>query len=262
MKIIKNYNVEYNPDKKIQCKNNFLNKSSDKVEKETNLKPEKNNSNLVLEMQKEKEKLLKKANQKANQIVQKAKNEASEIQEQAYAKGHDKGYMQGYEEGFEKGYNEKHQELEDQIKSLEETKTKYNELYNEYLFHAEQDILEIVMETTKKLTKDTFNKNPGLVKELIVNSIKSCSKKEKLVIRINPKHFEYIEKNKTKIIDSIKGLTSLKIFKDEDAKENECFIETPYGNISSSLESQIKNIEEKLKNMIKRHNYSSVNDYE
>lgn len=262
MKIIKNYNVEYNPDKKIQCKNNFLNNPTNKVEKETDLKPEINNSDLVVEMQKEKEKLLKKANQKANQIIQKAKEEAKEVSEKAHAKGHDKGYLQGYEEGFEKGYNEKHQELEEQIKDFEQTQLKYQELYNQYLFHAEQDILEIIIEITRKLTKDTFDENPELFEDLIINSIKSCSKKEKLVIRINPRHAEYVENNKDKIMDSIKGLANLKIFKDEKVSENECYIETPYGSITSSLESKIENIQDKLKKMIKRHNYSSVNDYE
>jgi len=51
------------------------------------------------------------------------------------------------------------------------------------------------------------------------------------------------------------------VIKDNSVNQFECFIETPYGNISTSLENQLDNVKDNLEEMIKNYQYQSGQDY-
>jgi len=261
MNIIKNHNVKFNPNKKISCKTIISEAKKTLNETNQNMINSQDNNNIADELDKERKEILSNAKSEAAVIIEKAKEKTEEIEKKAFATGHDSGYVKGYEEGFEKGYSEKHQELEEKLAEINEKQKKYNQLYNQYLFHAEQDILKIIIEITKKLAKETYEENPDLLKELILDSIKSCAKKEKLVLRVNPENYDVIEAYKAEIIEKITGLEDIKVFKDESVSNYECFIETPYGNISTSLDDKIENIEKNLSEMIRSYDYQSGLDY-
>ena len=261
MNVIKNYYVKFNSSKKIPSK-----KIVKEAKKNGSISTSNSNLNQVNEknadeISREYQEIIFNAQKEAKQIIDTAKDSAQKIEEQSFATGHDKGYMQGYEEGFEKGYEEKHQELEEKVKSIEEKRTIYNDMYNQLLYHAEQDILEIVIKLTEKLTKDTYKANPTLLKELIIDSINSYAKKDKVVLRINPNNFDLVENHKGKIIEKVTGLNNFKVIKDNSVNQFECFIETPYGNVSTSLENQLDNVKDNLEEMIKNYQYQSGQDY-
>lgn len=260
MNVIKSFNVKYNPNIKVLCKSKNLIKQRVKDEhpeakERTNL--EINEHINYEEIKKEKEELLKDASLKATEIIIAAKSEAKEIKDQAFADGHDKGYLRGYEDGFDKGYSEDHQELKNEMIALSKKQDNYNKIYNEHLLHAEQDILEIIMAITKKLTKDSYDANPEMINSLITEAINSCSNKEKLVVRVSPKNAKLVEDYKEEILGKIKDLDDFKIFEDDSITNYKCIIESPYGDISSGLRDQLQNIEENLQQMIKSYEYQN-----
>ncbi len=250
MSIIKKYNVSYHPEKAIRYSKHDL-PLSDTPQNSTISTNDQKEKQLA-ELKNEKKKIIESTKLKAKEILQKAKEEAELIKTDAYAKAHDKGYVRGYEEGFEKGYKEKHADLEKSLADVATAKKINNEIYQDYIYQAEEDILEIIVTLTEKITNQELSVNRDIINNLVTEAIEKCTKREKIVARVSENNFSTAEENKYQIIQKTTGLETLKIFADKDLSDNEVIIETPYGDISNSLDAKLENIKDSLKSMIKR----------
>ena len=258
MSIIKKYNAKYIPEKKIKYSISGITFPDDVVDAKEDLIVQQNQLEIHLEeLEKTKGEILDNARQEANGIINKASKDAKKIKEDAYATGHDDGYMRGYEEGFEKGYNEKHLELEKNIQDVKDTKAKYEKIYQDYLYHAEEDVLEIVTSLTESIIGKELSQDKSLIKILVIEAIEKCAKKDKIVARVSESNYPIVEENKDMIIQNISGLDSLKVVSDDTLSNDEVLIETPYGDISSSLESKLDNVKSSLFDMLKEYRKNS-----
>lgn len=166
-----------------------------------------------------------------DEIINEAENQAELIKENAY--------QEGFKAGFREGLNQAQVIIDDahDIKNFLESRN--NLIYSE----AEQEILSMVLTIARKVIGEEIKQNPDAIFSIIEQAIQKSAFKNKLILRVSEDDYSFVSDNKDLIIRMTEGLKELEIQKDLSLQKGGCIIETPSGEINSSVEVQLKEVE-------------------
>ncbi len=184
------------------------------------------------------------ANQDLSTQKQKVINESSKL---GYQEGLEQGNKKGYAEGYQKGSSEFDLIKEEYIKNTKEIFNKINEL-NEYkkdIFKStEPYFIGLVDSILKKVIADEFVANPPHIMDVIRDALRKMGEMERIRIKVNPQHYDFITENKQRLIAQIGSVQSLDILKSETIQPGGCIIETEYGLVDATIETKMIGIME------------------
>jgi flagellar assembly protein FliH len=175
-----------------------------------------------------------KITKEAADILHKAREKAVYIEQEAY----EKGFAQGEKDGLELGEKKAIKLIENIESILIELKHLKEEIPKQY----EKEMLDLVFVITKKIIYREIASDETALKETILNALHFAVEKSKVVLSVNPKDFNYVEKLRTQLFAEVKDLKSISISSDPSITRGGCFLETPHGDIDSTVETQLKTI--------------------
>lgn len=165
-----------------------------------------------------------------NEAIEKAKKEADDIKQKAK------------EEGYRYGEQLAQQHYSDLIAEATEFRERCRQEYEETISALEHDILELVVNIAAKVVGDEIRNNQEAILGVVRETIKSCSNREKVVIKVSPEDYEFVAANEERLLSSIKGLDELEIKKDGTLEKGSCIIDTGYGLVDGSVDVRLENI--------------------
>ncbi|HEX9058717.1 MAG TPA: FliH/SctL family protein [Clostridia bacterium] len=198
--------------------------------------------------EKEAMEIVEKARQDAELIIKEAQYEADRIIEQAQSDSiiiSEEARLKGYQEGM----NEAGRKYEQLLSEAEELKEKMKAEYYEILSGIESDVLDMILDISRKVIGNEIKVNPENILLLIKHAFEKCSNASGAVLRLSPVDYEYVI-NHRESLDSIDGADEIEIKKDSSLKTGGCIIETDYGTLDASVETKLSKIEKELKNMV------------
>ncbi len=149
----------------------------------------------------------------------------------------EEGFKQGYEEGF-KEWAEHLVFLEKQLEKLRH--------------ETQKSIIPIALTAAKKIVGREIALSEDTIVDIIATNLKAVSTHKKIVIYVNKKELELIEKNKKRLRDLFEQLENLSIRTREDVEPGGCIIETEIGIINNGkMEHRWRVLEKAFENMIK-----------
>ncbi len=155
-------------------------------------------------------------------------------------------FEEGKKEGLESGLTQGLVKAEVVVKKFEKAIKNAIEQRHQLLEESKQEILELVLQISRKVTFDAIEVDPESTLKMISGVIDSLLDRSKIKILVNPDHLPIIEQN----IDTyLKGSTIIKeltVVADARIRYGGCFIETPNGDIDARLESQFDVLEDTL----------------
>ncbi len=167
--------------------------------------------------------------------------------EEAYEKGRQAEYQRGLKEGHEKGHNEGlaigKAESRQVLKDFEQAIRQVTGQRQALLEEAKQQVLQLVIQISKKVTYDAFEADPEATVKLISGVIDSLTDRSQLKIKVNPNHLPVVEQHIDTFMQGSTSIKDIEILPDPRVKYGGCFIETPSGDIDARLESQFDIIE-------------------
>ncbi len=180
-----------------------------------------------------KEQILNEANTQAETL----KNEASNI---------------GYEEGYAKGVADGKQKAEEQIeyekKEFEITLSKLLEARDSMYAHVEEGVVDLSASIAQKIIDIEINKNDVVYKQLVRRTLTMLKNQSNVVLHVNKadyhKYFEGI--NKEFLLELKQADITVK--HNISLKDHEILVTTDYGNVNAGIKTQLKQIENLLKN--------------
>ena len=104
-------------------------------------------------------------------------------------------------------------------------------------------MLQLVLEISKKVIGDELKNSKEAILSLINQALQKCAFKKKLVLKISPHDSNFIIENKDRICMMAEGISDIEIVSDLTLSQGSCIVETPSGEINSSIDVQIKEIE-------------------
>jgi flagellar assembly protein FliH len=180
-------------------------------------------------------KIIQEANSEAQILLETAKDEAQQLLTAAT----EDGYRDGYESGSLEG-SRKAQAVIDEAAGIREFLEKRKcDIYKE----TEEQILQLILDISKKVIGDELTQNRESILSLINQALQKCTFKKKLVLKVSQQDYEFVLKNKDKICTLVEGISDIEIVSDLYLMAGSCIVETPSGEINSSIGIQIRELE-------------------
>jgi len=160
-------------------------------------------------------------------------------EKQAY----DQGFAQGEKDGYELGETRARKIIE-KIESLHDEMTCLKSgLVREY----EKDLLTTIFAIAEKVVHTHLTLNETAVKDNILAALDLVTEKREVTLKINPEDFEYVEKLRPELFSGNMQVKSIMITSDPAVTRGGCRMETSNGDVDATIESQLKIIQQSLK---------------
>lgn len=162
------------------------------------------------------------------------------LEREAYERGFAAGERAGFELGKQKA-EVLFGGLEGMIKSLSE--------FKETLFKpCEKEMTELSLAIAKKvIQREVEIKKDGIL-ECVRAAMRFVVASGEILIKVNPKDFDVISQYKQEILKYGSGVKGVKFESAEHVSKGGCLIETNFGEVDSTIESIMQEVEEKIRN--------------
>jgi flagellar biosynthesis/type III secretory pathway protein FliH len=156
---------------------------------------------------------------------------------------YEKGFSAGEKAGFEFG-RQKADVLFQGLDSLLDEITSFKE---DLFIHCDKDIVDLTFAIAKKVIGREVEANREIVIEGIRNALKLVVAGGEILIRVNPKDLEVIHQYKEDFTRYTAGVKGVVVEGDETVQRGGSVIETNYGEVDSTINGVLAEIEEKLR---------------
>lgn len=179
------------------------------------------------------------AAEERERLLAEARREAEEIRKKAYAEG----FRQGWEEGRKKA----EAKLAEEEKRLAALKEEFWRLREEVLRESEPEIVALAVTVAEKLLKQELTLAPEKVRAMVRAACREASAQKKAVLFVSPEDLPVLERYKEELKREFRPEVELYFAVDPGIARGGCRVETDLGEVDATLESQLKEIWNLLK---------------
>lgn len=179
-------------------------------------------------------------------IINEANNEAIKLIEVAnkdIEKKKKEEFNRAYKEGLESGYKDGKEKANSIIEQAITIKDFLEKRKEEIFKESEKEIIHLVIDSVKKLVGQELSLNNEIIISLIKKALEKSTYKNSISIRVSTEDYIYVLNNKDLIKSLVEGVSDIDIIEDKFLKKGDCILDTPGGQINTSIQLQIKELE-------------------
>lgn len=239
-RILKAYSVTVDEDNKVQVEIPRYDFTETQFE-ETELHQEdtENTAESIIEQaEEEAHRIIEEAKIRSQEEIEEDRRAAEKEIEELKKAEKEKAYEKGYDLGVADAEKVK-KEAQDVLKAAHEEKERLIE-------SAEPQIIKLITDISEKLLSKAVLFNPDLIIVLIKAGLAETTLTGNIFIHVSKDDYEYVTENREQLDSILETGAKLEIIKDVSLTTADCIIETPFGNIDSSLDQQLKLLKESL----------------
>ncbi|RME91293.1 MAG: flagellar assembly protein FliH [Candidatus Hydrogenedentota bacterium] len=185
------------------------------------------------------EQIIEKAKLENERMVKEAEMRVTEIEHEAW----NKGYNAGREVGFRQGQGEVRR-LIDRLGTILGHAIDVRE---QIVKESEKQMVEMILIIARKVIKDEIIER----KEVVLNNIREVlariKERDRIDIRVNFSDLELTTAHKDEIVKMMESLRKVNIYEDSRVDRGGVIIETDVGAIDARISTQLKEIEEAIR---------------
>ncbi|MFJ7976399.1 flagellar assembly protein FliH [Peribacillus sp. NPDC096379] len=194
--------------------------------------------------------LIKEAETKAGQILQEIEQAKEYWENHEKAEHMKQAYDSGFAEGVQTGRSSGYEEWIDKINQAKEIANSSKEEYVKYINSSEAMILELAIAVAEKIIDQKLKESSEAFLSIVKRTIKEARNYREIQLHINPVHYEEIIEQKEDLQAMFTKETALIIYPDPELSEDSCLIESANGRIDASVDSQLREIKDKLVDLL------------
>ncbi|WP_456271547.1 flagellar assembly protein FliH [Bacillus sp. AK031] len=256
-KVIKNFQAPQTPQRqaRVIAVRNVLEAAVSETEE---------NPAVTHQLLRERESILQEAQAKAERMLNSAKEESQRMEEKAsnlkleWEKEKEslqqEAYQQAFEQGMAEGQKMGREEYKQHITQAQEVISKAQEDYFLHIEKAENVILELGMRTAERILGRVIAESPSAFLDIVKRGIKEVRDLPEVQIHIHPSRYDLLSENLEELESMFPILQKLLIYPDDALSAEECFIETGEGRVIVSIDSQLREIKDKLVEILEGEN--------
>ncbi|WP_461200428.1 flagellar assembly protein FliH [Anoxybacillus sp. TBDG-1] len=154
--------------------------------------------------------------------------------------------QEGYAVGFEQGRQDGLQQYTEAIREAKQIAQSANEQFYHILESADETILLVACKVAERIMGERLAENKEHFLGLVKQVIKEVREHEEVKIYVHPTYYDVVIRQK----DELKALFSqdvhLFIYPDETLAETSCIVESPFGRIDASVDTQLEQLKQQL----------------
>ncbi|WP_232284431.1 flagellar assembly protein FliH [Bacillus timonensis] len=200
---------------------------------------------MINEAKEQADKIVKDAIAYSNSLRQEAlveKRKWEEEKQELYQRTSEEGFQAGMIKGKEQGY----QEYADLLLAARQIIDTSKQDYEHYLDSSEEVILKLAMAVAEKIIGVHLAESPDDFTYLVKKAIKEVKEHSDITIQVNPRYYQMMVEQKEELTAILNRESDLFIYPNEDLKEADCVIESSFGKINASVDTQLTEIKERL----------------
>jgi len=167
-------------------------------------------------------------------VLKQAKEKALHIEQEAY----EKGFAQGGKDGMELGQKRIEMIVQKMGNVLQQIEDQRESLYRTY----EREMLQLVLSISKKILHHECQVNEEVITATLREVSNHIVDQRKIVIRLNPADAQFLQSHPDKAIPVKKGRQGVELLKDPSITRGGCVVETAFGGIDATMETQFDQI--------------------
>ncbi len=184
--------------------------------------------------------IMDRAKLEVERMIKEAEMKVAEIEHEAYQKGYDAGR----EVGFKKGQGE----VRRLIDRLGTIVGKAIDIREDIIKASEKQMVEMILIIARKVIKDEIIERKEIVLNNIREALKRIKDRDRVDIRVNFADLELTAAHKDELIKMMESLRKVNISEDSRVDRGGVIIETDVGAIDARISTQLKEIEEAIRN--------------
>ena len=190
----------------------------------------------------ESERIKSEAEVEAERIRQQAVDERDRVYEEARSSGHE----EGREEGWKEGRAEAERLIERLHKILDASIAKRQEIIDE----AETQLIDLVLLVSRKVVKVISENQKNVVINNIVQALRKLKSRGDVAIRVNLGDLDLTTEHIKDFLRMAENVKSITVLEDSSVDKGGAVIETDFGQIDARISSQLREIEEKILELV------------
>ncbi|AMM97272.1 flagellar assembly protein FliH [Bacillus pumilus] len=203
--------------------------------------------------------VLSDAEDQASRIVEQANNELEKTMAEINQRRADfeeermqlieEAKQAGYQDGFQKGEADAMSQYRSILDQANDIVSLAKQDYEEKIESSAEKIVELAFELAKRVwysAEDTKDQFLALVKQ-VISEVKEY---DDISIYVDPKHYDHVMEYKDELIRILQKDTHLAIYSDEKAPKGTCYVETSFGKVEASVDTQMNQLKGKLLEVI------------
>ncbi len=193
--------------------------------------------------------ILEAARKEAEYIIESAKAEASKIKARAEKEAAIRAAdieKEAAEKGYRQGVQEAQNLYESILQEAQSIREQAKAEYRQMMEGLERDFVEIVLAIARKVIGEEIRLNKENILLLIKHAFEKCTNKDEIILKVSASDYEYVMKNRDKLLKMLEGAEVIEIKKDPHLKDASCILETPLGSVNAGVETKLEMIEEEF----------------
>ncbi len=151
-----------------------------------------------------------------------------------------------YKEGFQSGEQEAFRQYEELIQKAQETINQANLDYRSKIDDSEDAILHLSMKAASKIMNQTLEDNPERYLPIVRAVIEEGNNGDQLQVYVHPDQYEQVLEQKSELQLILDHQAELSIYPKTNLKPFQCYLESSYGRVDVSIDSQLEELRSKL----------------
>ena len=199
------------------------------------------------------ETLAAQAQAQAARIEEEARQKAGEHEAAALKKAavlEQESRERGFEEGKQQGWAEGKAEAERLIGRIHAVLSKTIEKRSEIIQESEAQLVQLVLQIAKKVVKVLSENQKNIVVNNVLQALKKLKTRSDITIRVNLHDLNIVTEHAKEIVQMFEKVKNVTVLEDSTVDPGGCIIETDFGQIDARISSQLKEIEEKILELI------------
>lgn len=150
------------------------------------------------------------------------------------------------ENAFKEGYDDGLQKWAEHLVYLEKQLVVLSQ-------EMRQAIIPIALKAAKKIVGREIELSEDVIVDIVASNLKTVAQHKKIIIYVNKKEWDILEKNKSRLREVFENLESFSIRPRDDIAPGGCVIETEIGIINAQEEQRWKVLEKAFTGMLLRN---------
>ncbi|MBI9097475.1 MAG: flagellar assembly protein FliH [Spirochaetaceae bacterium] len=193
------------------------------------------------------------ADEESQKVLEEAQSEAVKLRDETEKKIDDfksEAYNQGYESGRQEGYSSGEAEVGRLIERIHTVLNKSIEKRVEIIDEAESQLIDLVLQISRKVIKVVSENQKNVVINNVVQALRKMKSRGDVAIKVNLADLEITTEHTKDFLRMVENVKSITVLEDSSVDKGGCIIETDFGQIDARISSQLKEIEEKILDIV------------
>lgn len=152
----------------------------------------------------------------------------------------------GYQQGFDQGKLDSVQQYKQMIEEAIQVLNKSNEEYSKIIAESDETILQIAMAVSKKIMKQSLAEDPAKFLPITKALIDQVKSHPQITLLVSPAYYPLLVDNKDELSSIMAEQEKFRIYPSLELKGEQVIIETPFGRIDASIDSQLEEVKNRL----------------